>query len=80
MPSDGSTQLHLSCSSLGEEVEPKSGQDSRCNCQPLQSAEGVKENVKLNHKDTRSDSQTLESFTGQNESVSSTEILSKKKK
>ena len=77
VPPDGNTQVHLSCSSAQKETELKSGQDSRCNHQFSPSAEGLKENVTLNHKDTRNDSQTLESFTGQNESVSSMIILSR---
>lgn len=67
VPPDGNTQVHLSCISIEKETELKSGQDCRCNCQFSQSAEGVKENVTLNHKDTGNGFQTLESFTGQNE-------------
>ena len=76
VPADGSTQVHLSCSSIEEETEPKSGQDCRCNCQFSQSAEGVKENVTLSHKDTRNDSDFGKLY-WTNESVSSMIILSK---
>lgn len=58
-------EIHLSCGLQRKTVEPKSGQTSRHSYQFLQSAQGIEGNVKLNHKDTGSESQPLENFTGQ---------------